>query len=325
MLRIGAMPMAGSIISVFTNPDDYEVALGRDAGVEMLVTGRGEFRAQLSRIALPRLSLSAGMEHVSRIAVITVGSDLARISLPRRGPSFLTSGGRPFQPDEIVIHGPCHRLIERTDGPGRWKTIWLPAEVLSAYGHAVTGVALPVPPGESRWRPKPAALRSLISLHDDAIRLTAAQPGVVKNAQAAHGLEQQLIHGLIECLAPETVHPRTAVQERQTRIMLRFEDSLRAGGNWRTDIPDMCAAVGVPDRTLRAYCQAQLGMAPSRYIQLRRLQMTHRALGKAGSEEETVSAVARRYGFAALGRFAAAYRDQFGELPSMTLRESSGH
>jgi AraC-like DNA-binding protein len=198
-------------------------------------------------------------------------------------------------------------------------------QVLAAYSRAVTGVALHLPPGEGRWRPKPAPLRSLISLHDDAIRLTAAVPRVAENAKAANGLEQQLIHGLVECLAVETVRTGSAVQEHQARIMLRFEESLRAGVSWKIDIPDICAAIDVPGRTLRAYCQAQLGMAPSRYIQLRRLQMTHRALWTAGPEKATVSAVARRYGFDALGRFAAVYREQFGELPSTTLRDSSGH
>jgi AraC-like DNA-binding protein len=291
----------------------------------MLVTGRGEFRAQLRRIALPRLSLSAGTEHLARVAAVTVASDLVRISLPGRGRSFLISGGIPHQPGEIVTHGPGHRLFERTEGPCRWTSIWLPAKDLATYSRAVTGAALQVPPGEGRWRPKPALLRSLTSLRDDAIRLTAAQPGVVEDTQAANGLEQQLIHGLIECLAVETVRTATAVQERQARIMMRFEERLRASASWKVDLPGICAAIGVPGRTLRAYCHAQIGMAPNRYMQLRRLQMTHRALGKGRPEAATVSTVARQYGFDALGRFAALYREHFGELPSTTLRESSGH
>jgi hypothetical protein len=278
MLRMGAMSMPVSVISFFTNPDDYEAALGEDAEVNMLVTGRGEFWAELSRIGLPRLSLSAGTEHLARVAAITVGSDLVRISLPGRGRSFLISGGIPFQPGEIVAHGPGHRLLERTEGRCRWRSIWLPAKDLAAYSRAVTGAALQIPPGEGRWRPRPAALRSLISLHDDAIRLTAVLPGVTKDAQAANGLEQQLILGLIECLPVEMALAGTAVQERQARIMLRFEESLQARAGRKTDICDICAAVGVPSRTFRAYCHAQLGMAPSRYIRLRRLKMTHRAL-----------------------------------------------
>jgi AraC-like DNA-binding protein len=37
----------------------------------------------------------------------------------------------------------------------------------------------------------------------------------------------------------------------------------------------------------------------------------------------TVAAVAHRWGFAHLGRFASAYRCRFGEPPSDTLRRAS--
>ena len=61
-------------------------------------------------------------------------------------------------------------------------------------------------------------------------------------------------------------------------------------------------------------------MGPSRYLRLRRLQLTYRALGNADTNEPNVAQVARRYGFTDLGRFAAGYRAMFGELPSVTLR-----
>jgi AraC-like DNA-binding protein len=52
------------------------------------------------------------------------------------------------------------------------------------------------------------------------------------------------------------------------------------------------------------------------------MQLVHRALRNLNPDTASVSAVARRYGFRGLGRFAANYRVLFGEPPSTTLRRS---
>jgi AraC-like DNA-binding protein len=39
----------------------------------------------------------------------------------------------------------------------------------------------------------------------------------------------------------------------------------------------------------------------------------------------SVTAVAARYGFTHFGRFAAAYRRRFGELPSVTFNRARGY
>jgi transcriptional regulator GlxA family with amidase domain len=48
----------------------------------------------------------------------------------------------------------------------------------------------------------------------------------------------------------------------------------------------------------------------------------HDELREADPHVTTVSQVAGRWGFLYLGRFAAAYREKFGERPSDTLRSS---
>jgi AraC-like DNA-binding protein len=63
-------------------------------------------------------------------------------------------------------------------------------------------------------------------------------------------------------------------------------------------------------------------MSPSRYIRLRRMQRVHRVLRHRSPETATISEVARDHGFSELGRFAAEYRKQYGELPSETLRNA---
>ena len=51
-----------------------------------------------------------------------------------------------------------------------------------------------------------------------------------------------------------------------------------------------------------------------------RLQGVRRALRNQRAKDTTVTSVATGYGFYELGRFAGAYKELFGEVPSETLR-----
>jgi AraC-like DNA-binding protein len=89
-------------------------------------------------------------------------------------------------------------------------------------------------------------------------------------------------------------------------------------------IGEICAALGVSERTLRSVCAEHLGMSPSSYLRLRRMQQVGRALQSGNPEAAGVAEIARRYGVRGLGRFAAKYRALYGELPSATLRRGAG-
>ncbi len=58
---------------------------------------------------------------------------------------------------------------------------------------------------------------------------------------------------------------------------------------------------------------------PMRYVKQLRVEADHRALLVADPASVTVSDLATRYGFFQFGRFAADYKQVFGELPSETL------
>ena len=79
--------------------------------------------------------------------------------------------------------------------------------------------------------------------------------------------------------------------------------------SWRSkptrfwNVRELCAIVGVAERTLRACCDAFLGISPRRYLQLRRLKLVRAAMLRGDPATVRVGDVARRHGFAAVQPF----------------------
>jgi hypothetical protein len=62
--------MPGSVTLAFGEPQDFQAALREDGVLSLLVTARGQFRARLMQVTLHSLRLSAGDEHLPRIAFV---------------------------------------------------------------------------------------------------------------------------------------------------------------------------------------------------------------------------------------------------------------
>jgi AraC-like DNA-binding protein len=151
--------------------------------------------------------------------------------------------------------------------------------------------------------------------------MAETRSAALADVAAAHGLEQQLLHALIDCMGVGPIGQETPTERRHRDILSRLEELLQI--HMRLRISDVRAALGVSERLLRNCCSEQLGMALNRYIHLRRMQQVHRALRTADPQSTTVSEEASRRGFRELGRFANDYRVVYGELPSATLRRHS--
>jgi AraC-like DNA-binding protein len=313
--------MPGSLSSVFGEPEDFQAALDGDGVLGLLITGRGQFRARLTQVTLHRLRLTSVEEELARIAFVAVPAGAALVSLANSARPSPVWGGIEMRAGEMIILGPGQRVHANTDGPCRWAAIQMPAQDLVQYGRALTGAGFAVPPA-ARWRPAPKAGRNLRNLCGAAIRMAEARSRALIDIEAAHGLEQQLIHALIECLSAGSADEETPAARRHRGILARFEDLLQA-----EPVPQMTeiyAALGVSERTLRECCKKHLGMGPSRYRRLRRMQQVHRALRSSDPRAASVLEVATRYGIRDLGRFATGYRALYGELPSGTLRRRDG-
>jgi AraC family ethanolamine operon transcriptional activator len=95
---------------------------------------------------------------------------------------------------------------------------------------------------------------------------------------------------------------------------------VRAHPDFAVPISRLCRIAGVSERGLRNAFHSVRGMSPKQYLLTERLQGVRRALSGGGCHATTVTDIATNYGFFELGRFAASYREAFGEAPSDTLR-----
>ncbi len=314
--------MLGSALTAFFEPEDFEAALLESGDVELMITKNGKFRARLSRISLNQMRLFACEERMSRVALMSVSVHMVRVTLPPRPDASLIWDGIGSRPGEIVTHLARRRFHERLKGTCQWSTIWLPAADLASAGRAIQGRAFVVPSGMRRWRPAPDALRCLINLHESAIRATAIRPKLPVESEAAHGLEQQLLQALIDCLIVENIEPESALESQHANLMTRFEDALQTIPLETLSVVHLAKVLDISTTALRACCQSYLGTTPSRYIYIRRLRLVRQALRAADSSESSVAQIVGRYGFRGSDRFTAAYGAQFGEPPSVTLRRN---
>src|SRR5215472_14698929 len=263
--------MPGSVSSVFGNPANFQEALSKDGMLSLVIIGRGRFRARLTQVVLNDMRLAAGEEELSRIAFVTIPADTVLVSLPIGDRPTAIWSGMELRVGEMITLGPNQRMHAKTDGPCAWGSIRLSGDDLAQYGRALTGAEFVVPP-VARWRPPRAALRRLRHFHRAAIRAAEMRSRALADNEAAHGLEEQLIHALVECLSTRSVYEETAAACQHRDILARFEDL--AQHQPVLDIAEICAALGISERTLRRCCEEQLGMSSVEYVRHRLAQLT---------------------------------------------------
>jgi AraC-like DNA-binding protein len=311
--------MPGSVVSVFSEPEDFETALVQEGYLSLLVTGRGAFRARLTQVILHHLQLSAGKEQLARIAFIAVPANVVLVAFAIGKAPSPVWGGIEIRANEIITVGLGERLHARSGAPSQWGTLIIPERELLAYGCALTGTRFVIPRGIARWRPPRAAAKHLRELFDGAMRMAATRPETLADLEAAHGLEQQIIYELIECLL-QVPEEESAAGKCHRDLLARFEVLLNDGS--ARHLTDICAELGISERLLRECCKVYFGMSPGDYRRRQAMQQVNRTLRSGKLETSTVAEIAKRHGFNGPGRFAGRYRAIYGELPSATLRSS---
>lgn len=152
-------------------------------------------------------------------------------------------------------------------------------------------------------------------------RQLAVPGGLLSQPLVAAPLAESILNGFV--LAASRSHadafarPVAAARPAAVRAAI---DLIEARPQAPLTLTALATRCGVAPRTLQKGFQQHLGVSPMEYLRDVRLRRAHEELRAADPFADSVAAVARRWGFTHLGRFAAAHEAKYGQTPLRTLR-----
>jgi AraC-like DNA-binding protein len=144
--------------------------------------------------------------------------------------------------------------------------------------------------------------------------------GLLAQPLVAAPLADSLVQGFLLAAAPGSglrAAPGPAAGPASVRMAVQLMD---ADPRAPLTVSALAARCGVSARALQDGFSRHLGTSPMAYLRDVRLRHADAELRAADPSSDTVAAIARRWGFAHLGRFAATYEANYGQTPGRTLR-----
>ncbi len=216
---------------------------------------------------------------------------------------------RPWLSDGTRVHA-------KWDRGARVTALVFPRDALQQFARRVSGddrLVLRVADLSPRsaetaqaWDRMFSYLESAVSdLDDDAV--------VLRAELARHAAAVTLASFDTTFAAVQRRPAQTAPAPNTVRRAMTFIDE---NAHRPITVDDIASAVHISTRGLQYAFRRALDMSPAEALRTARLEGAHRDL--VSGAPITIAAVARRWGFSHPSRFAAAYRDAYGVLPSET-------
>jgi len=314
--------MAWSRVLTFADPLCCQAAI-LSADVEILPTTREIFQAEITQVGTHRLWTQHF--HVSSPQVCTIAYKPGRQSidfLTEANSSPLQHCGMDVLPGDIIVN--ALDVAHRRSGPNLdYGSMSLPIDELHTAFSAILGADFKQSAGQPIIHPRPELMSRLLKLHKVVGQLAHDTPDILQVPEVLRALENELVHTMARCLAESSGIETSTGHRRHKAIVARFEEFLAANSDRPLYLTEICAGIGVAERTLRGACEEHVGMGPIRFLTLRRMHLVRRALLQANPSKSTVTRVVTDHGFWELGRFSVSYRALFGESPSETLQSAA--
>ena len=235
------------------------------------------------------------------------------------GRNGLRINGKRLDSRGIFVLKSCAEMRAVSDEHTRALGMHIPISHLMPAGRPgllIRGTRLFSP--VSMIEPSPASIERLRRLMHAAIYRPVS--GRWQDERAA-GLTTALAEVINECDLSTWADEDTSRTERQ-RTVKRACEFIEAHLDEPIRIDWVCTHSSTTLRQLERTFRRELQMSPAQYIRARRLAAVNRRLIRDNENGDSITRIAMDHGFTHLGRFAGAYREQFGELPSETLDQN---
>lgn len=297
----------------------YPVAVGTPDGPAGFALGAEVI--QLGPLTVGQLSFAGP------VTLDVVELDAYHVSLPTSGRMRARHAGHEViaTPATAAVFGPGSPVYTFHDANSAELAIKiertaLEEELAGLLGHPVEG-PIDLPPAIQLTGGPSQSWSRLVRLLRDELDY---EQSLLYQPLIAEQLRSCVLSGLLLSVPhkyhDELVGPPTAGPPRAIR---RAVDAIHDEPERAFTVADLARIANMSVRSLQEGFRRHVGCAPMTYLQSVRLDRAHESLRRADASRVTVSAVAHRWGFAHLGRFASAYRLRFNEPPSETLRKNA--
>ena len=294
----------------------YPVAVGTPEGADSF--GLGVEVIQLGPLTVGQISFAGP------VSLVVAELDAYHVSMPTTGRMQARHAGHEVVagPSTGVVFGPGNPVYTMHDANSAELAVKierdaLEQELAGLLGRPVQG-PIDLPPAIDLSGGPGHSWSRLVRLLRDELEYPES---LIYQPLIAEQLRSSVLSGLLLSI-PHRYHdeltgPATAGPPRAIR---RAVDAIHDEPEKPFTVGDLATIAGMSVRSLQEGFRRHIGCTPMAYLQQERLLRAHETLRRADPLRVTVAAVAHRWGFAHLGRFASAYRTRFGEPPSDTLR-----
>jgi AraC-like DNA-binding protein len=316
-------PHSNDRIAAPTGFHDYARSV-REAGANLMLARRSRSNWEFSSRQLGRAVLRSGATGGATIADGVSRSDSFEFVLRYSDhPHPIALNGESAGINDIAVLPPGREFVAASQGAYKWISHSVPVRMLYEAGlsHAQVhglGAAASLTPA------RPDVVRRLVATATNAMELAHDGP-LAADARRfddiAQGLSVDLLAALIRNDTPARVSScRNGSFDRVVSRALAF---LRAHDGQDLHVKQLCRAINAAERSLLRAFHKLVGVGPTQYMKLRRLNQVHHALQAADYGEATVTEILTTCGVTELGRFAGRYKELFGESPSETLKKNA--
>ena len=163
----------------------------------------------------------------------------------------------------------------------------------------------------------PAVSHHLRILRDSGL-LTTRRDGKEVYYHAADTAQARLLHELVEQVM-DVACPQWRAEAEQVRLIREIHDYLLSHMDQRITIEGLCHLYPINPTTLKEVFKDVYGTSIAAHLKEHRMEKAARLLRET---DASVAEVARRVGYESQSKFTAAFKDQYGCLPTMYRKMS---